>query len=186
METIRYPLPWSRHFCVDDVFRFPVWWDMWSLEGNLAKLFKAYNSGQICFEIWVGSLRIASLRPIRARISNSIPSPSKFLYIMDARVKHEINDSHIHLWSWWLGLPKLAGFRLGKYLRKGKRLQVKIKVKYVIGASELQKIGNGQIANNFGIQDGYIFTLTSLGLRLDTRRHFSGVNLGPLGGLGIG
>lgn len=84
------------------------------------------------------------------------------------------------------GLPKLAGFRLGKYLRKGKRLQVKIKVKYVIGASELQKIGNGQIANNFGIQDGYIFTLTSLGLRLDTRRHFSGVNLGPLGGLFIG
>jgi len=53
-------------------------------------------------------------------------------------------------------------------------------------SSELQKIGNGQIANNFGIQAGYIFTLTSLGLRLDRRRHFSGMNLGPLGGIGIG
>lgn len=101
---------------------------------------------------------------------------------MDARVQHEINDSHIYLLSWWVGLPKLAGFKLGKYLRKEKRLQVKINVTYVMGSSELQKIGNGQIANKFGIQDGYIFTLTSLGLRLDRRSHFSGVNLGPLGG----
>lgn len=87
---------------------------------------------------------------------------------MDARVKHKIHDSHIHLLSGWVGLARLTGFRLGKYLRKGKRLQVKIKVKNVMGSSELQKmIGDGQIANKFGIQDGYIFTLTSLGLRLE-------------------